>query len=149
MDHWPVSAVAAARVGSALALLALLIWSIKSHNSFLQLYYGRLTAISRLAVSDSEKISALVKAPAWVPTWRLSLVASSALTLVFAAAGLLGCDQHLDMPAAWILTFLLLFLCSYLSQNYRTAHMEMHPRELVLRVLHPNQVASSFWKEVG
>jgi hypothetical protein len=129
------------------ALLLLLVCCIRSHNIFLKRFQTHMTSIYEGPAADAQKIVGLLKAPDYVPIWRLSIVSAGAFTIMFAVITCLCRPQRSDTPGIWLLLYILFFLCSYLPQCHRSCHTANHARNMVQRLLDPASIQPSFWDE--
>lgn len=131
-----------------LCFLGALLVGICMHTDFLRHYRTHLHQIVKDTTwTDKEKIETLLKAPQWVPTWRLALCMSSFFALL--AAVMFGYGYNLHGPAHWGFLFILFFCISTFSQTYRMSHTEGDAMYYIHRIIkHHSGPHESFWDEL-
>jgi len=112
----------------------------------MHLFAQRAKEITRGKWAVNDKLLALAKMPAWVPSWRLSLCVAAFFSCLVAAL-LLSVES---VPHRFLLP--LVFLCTFgaskLSQDLRSAHVEQDLAARMELVFHPEAPKAAFWPEI-
>ena len=122
-------------------------YALYSHLTFMSEFRQHLLNVTNGHWTDKQKISALLQAASWVPSWRVSLCSSLFFTLLLAFMWCFDCEAC--GPANWMLSFILLFSASNSAQIYRMSHMEGDVAYRALRLLEPESPPCSFWSELA
>ena len=131
-----------------LCFLGALLVGIRTHTDFLKHYRAHLHQIVKNTTwTDKEKTVALLRAPMWVPTWRVALCMSSFFSLLVAMMYAYGYNSQ--GPANLIFLFIIFFCVSTFSQTYRMCHTEGDAMYHIQRVINHNTGPhESFWEEL-